>query len=311
MNLTSKRKAYFLLYAFLIVLSCVFIIMSEDIQNRVNDTLRVCAVSVVPSLFPFMVISSLLTQSAPYLFSGSSGHIPFSKMPYPALLALFLGSFCGFPVGIVTTAGLKKRGLITRDEAERLSAVSNNAGPAFVIEVVGCAFWGSRAIGIKLYLIQMIASWILAVFILRSKAADSTAVSRKRSAIPELSNSAFVSFFGEAIVSGALGIIKICAYIVFFASLTEALRILPFEIPKAVEGALSAVLEFTSGCRMGAEIGGKSGIVLSSFAIGFSGISVLLQGASFASNAGFSLRKTAAVKLLQGTICAIAAFCLI
>lgn len=184
-------------------------------------------------------------------------------------------------------------------------------GTAFVIEVVGCAFWGSRAIGIKLYLIQMIASWILAVFILRSKAADSTAVSRKRSAIPELSNSAFVSFFGEAIVSGALGIIKICAYIVFFASLTEALRILPFEIPKAVEGALSAVLEFTSGCRMGAEIGGKSGIVLSSFAIGFSGISVLLQGASFASNAGFSLRKTAAVKLLQGTICAIAAFFLI
>lgn len=143
--------------------------MSEDIQNRVNDTLRVCAVSVVPSLFPFMVISSLLTQSAPSLFSGSSGHIPFSKMPYPALLALFLGSFCGFPVGIVTTAGLKKRGLITRDEAERLSAVSNNAGPAFVIEVVGCTFWGSRAIGIKLYLIQMIASWILAVFILRSK----------------------------------------------------------------------------------------------------------------------------------------------
>ena len=62
---------------------------------------------------------------------------------------------------------------------------------------------------------------------------------------------------------------------------------------------------------MGAEIGGKSGIVLSSFAIGFSGISVLLQGASFASNAGFSLRKTAAAKLLQGTICAIAAFFLI
>ena len=62
---------------------------------------------------------------------------------------------------------------------------------------------------------------------------------------------------------------------------------------------------------MGAEIGGKAGIALSSFAIGFSGISVLLQGASFASSAGFSLRKTAAAKLLQGTICAIAAFFLI
>ncbi len=128
MNLTSKRKAYFLLYAFLIVLSCVFIIMSEDIQNRVNDTLRVCAVSVVPSLFPFMVISSLLTQSAPSLFSAAPG-IPFSKMPIPLCSRSFSDSFCGFPVGIVTTAGLKKRGLITRDEAERLSAVSNNADP--------------------------------------------------------------------------------------------------------------------------------------------------------------------------------------
>lgn len=128
MNLTSKRKAYFLLYAFLIVLSCVFIIMSEDIQNRVNDTLRVCAVSVVPSLFPFMVISSLLTQSAPYLFSGSSGHIPFSKMPYPACSRLFriLLRISGRNSHHGRT---QKRGLITRDEAERLSAVSNNAGP--------------------------------------------------------------------------------------------------------------------------------------------------------------------------------------
>ena len=70
-----------------------------------------------------------------------------------------------------------------------------------------------------------------------------------------------------------------------------------------LEAILSSVFEFSSGVSAGARLGGNIGAALTGFSVGFSGISALMQVASFAFESGVSMKKCAVFKLLQGFIC--------
>lgn len=297
------------MYLLLVCVFIVFIVLSDNIGRCVGDTLHICAVSVVPSLFPFMVISSLLTRCAPYIFSESRTHLPFSSLPLSAGIAPILGSLCGFPVGIITTAGLKKNGLITKKEAERLAAISNNTGPAFVAEVIGQSFLGSRRIGWTIYFIQIGVAFVLGIFLLPKKKRET--VCSVRCAYPRLSTSEFTNFFNEAISSSVTGILKICGYIVFFSTVVQSLSLLFTEIPEEVSAVFTSILEFTSGCRRAASLEMGKAAPICAFAVGFSGLSVFAQGFGYANEAGFSLRLTLAVKFFCGVICGFVAYLII
>lgn len=306
-----KKYGYVILYITLFAGAILLCLLSEPLQNSTTEILEICAKSVIPSLFPFMVISSLLTQSAPYLFSENSKTLPVIGMPTCSIIAIILGALCGFPTGVVTVAGLRKRELISEKQAEDLAMISNNTGPAFVIEVIGASFWGSRIIGIKLYLIQLISCLILGLvyFLLLSKSNTSHTLSKKAS--PEIAGSDIASFFCEAISSASIGVIKICGFIVFFSVVVECISLLFPGMNSETRAIISAFLEFTSGCKECSAIGSRQALALSAFTIGFSGLSVLAQSASFASKAGFSLRKTFIFKLFQGLLCAVLAYFII
>ena len=55
---------------------------------------------------------------------------------YYAALALLLGTISGYPVGARITADLRKNKLISKNEAERLVAFTNNSGPIFIAGAV-------------------------------------------------------------------------------------------------------------------------------------------------------------------------------
>ena len=310
MERTKKRTPAALMFCFLLGAAGLFCVFSAPLQKSAAAALALCASSVVPSLFPFMVISSLLTQSAPFLFSISSKQSRLFDLPAASLVALILGSVCGFPMGVVTACGLKRRGLITKRQAERLAAVSNNAGPAFVTEVIGASFFGSRRFGVRLFLLQLAAAIALGAVYLavsanrrgKSEATPETRVS------PTVGASRLTVIFTEAVGQATLGVIRVCGFVVFFSVIVDALALIFPALPPNALAAVSCALEFTTGCRLAAKIGGRLGAAMCAFAVGFSGVSVLSQSAAFAFSEGIGMKRTLLFKLAEGILCAAAGY---
>ena len=307
MRIKRKRIA-FAVYGVLLSCAVFMCLYSHELQLCAVDVLSVCASSVIPSLFPFMVISSMLTQLAPYLFGEKSKSLPLFGIPACAVIPAMLGALCGFPVGVVTVAGMKSRGLLTREQAEKVAAISNNTGPAFVIEVIGASFWGSRRIGVFLYLMQIASAFLLGAVMLVFSRKDTDVSgfsSVKHTAIRP------AAVFSEAVGSSALNVIRVCGFVVFFSVLVESVALIFPGMPDTARACISALLEFTSGCRLSSMIGTREALAVSAFSVGFGGVSVLCQGASFSSQSGFSLRRTVIFKIFQGIFCALFTYLLI
>ena len=258
-----------------------------------------------------MVISSLLTQSAPFLFSGAARRSRLFDLPAASLVALILGSVCGFPMGVVSAAGLKRRGLLTKRQAERLAAVSNNAGPAFVTEVIGASFFGSRRFGARLFVLQLASALVLGTAYLavsaKKRQGNDTAAG-EAPAVSAPGASRLTVIFTEAVGQATLGVIRVCGFVVFFSVLVDAVALLFPALSETALAAISCVLEFTTGCRLAATVKGRLGAAMCAFAVGFSGVSVLAQSAAFAFSEGIGMKRTLVFKLAEGFLCAAAGY---
>ena len=143
-----------------------------------------CLQTVLPSLFPFFVLSSLLVQSdVPRLLSRAMAGVmyPLFGVSGAGASALILGLLGGYPVGARTVAELYGRGEIAREEAEQLLAFCNNSGPGFFLGVCGTAVFGSARAGAYLYLIHVGAALVTGILLRRDLGLPRRkAVSRQR-----------------------------------------------------------------------------------------------------------------------------------
>lgn len=133
-----------------------------------REGVALCLQTVLPSLFPFFVLSSLLVQSdVPRLLSRAMAGVmyPLFGVSGAGASALILGLLGGYPVGARTVAELYGRGEIAREEAEQLLAFCNNSGPGFFLGVCGTAVFGSARAGAYLYLIHVGAALVTGVLL--------------------------------------------------------------------------------------------------------------------------------------------------
>lgn len=174
--------------------------------------LTLCARSVIPALFPYFVVSGLFISlgfadggraaagaACPAAFRGGRGRS----------LGFFPGSFGRLPGGGRTVGQLYRAGRLSKDEAERLLAFCNNAGPSFILGVVGVGCFGSLRTGIYLYLVHAFSA-VLVGILFRKKAPVSGQKVRYSAAFEPIA--AFVRAVGEA----AEGMVRLCGFVVFF-----------------------------------------------------------------------------------------------
>lgn len=97
------------------------------------------ATRMVPTLFPFMVISSMM------IYTGIDKYLtkllkpilqPLFLCSTNGLYAVFMGFLCGFPMGAKATCDLLKNKKITRNEAEYLLSFCNNVGPTYFLGII-------------------------------------------------------------------------------------------------------------------------------------------------------------------------------
>ena len=134
---------------------------SELAIKYVKEGLTLCAGTLIPALFPFMVVSDVFVKSGGADTLGALFAAPMRVLfgiSGAGAVAAMLGALCGFPIGARCAVSLFDKGKITQDECERLIAISSSPSSAFLISAVGISLFGSRAFGRALYLATLAAS---------------------------------------------------------------------------------------------------------------------------------------------------------
>ena len=130
------------MYKTLIVALCMLLLIL-DTKTAVNGTaeaVELCIRVLIPSLFPFFLVSVLLTD----LLSGSSNIMrpigTLLKIPRGSESLFLVGMLGGYPVGAQVICQAADNGSLDKRDAVRMMAFCNNAGPAFLFGVISTQF---------------------------------------------------------------------------------------------------------------------------------------------------------------------------
>ena len=291
---------------------CLFLMLrnSAVATEYITRGLRLCAKTIIPSLFPFMVISELI------LSSGIGNKIlrpfmpvfkPLFRLSEQGCYAVLMGMLCGFPVGArCAMSALKSNGL-TREEAERVLLFSTNPSTAFLINAVGTSLFGNRRFGVALcvtvLLSQLIVGLLFTHVSTHEKRRDDYATTVRAARIQSVRIS---KLFTKAIGSASSGILLICAYVVFFSALSGTVNLVlnHTTLPTVIQTVIACILELSSGVSAAGGLPSQDlAMILCAFASGWTGISVHCQLLSVCDGSDLRFRTYFFAKLLQGALC--------
>ncbi len=278
--------------------------------SAAREALSLCARILIPSLFPYMVVSSMAVSLGAADVMGRPLRSLFRRvlrLPDAAAGSFLLGMLCGFPIGAKTACTLYARGTISKDEAERLAALSNNVSPAYLIGVVGAIYWHSAALGALLYAVQILIALGIGVLYARSAPILREDMANKEHP-PVPSGADWTIAFTAAVGEAASSVVTVCGFAVIFACLFSMLSSAAAYL--GLEGALlwaAPFFEITVGVGAAAAQGGSLGLFLTGFAAGWGGLSVCAQSEAFAAPHRISLRRMIVAKLVQGIVTGTAA----
>ena len=145
----------------LLCAALALVLWPGEAMGAMRDGLKLCGNVIIPSLFPFFVLSSLVVELGMSRYLGrllEGVMAPLFRVGGACSSALALGFVGGYPVGARTAIALYENGQCSKTEAERLLAFCNNSGPAFILGVVGTGIFASSRAGLLLYLAHIAAS---------------------------------------------------------------------------------------------------------------------------------------------------------
>lgn len=267
---------------------------AEGVRQGVSEALSLCTVTVIPSQFLFLAVTSLLVSLG--VGEVLSPRLEFLMWPLfrvdgAGAAALILGLVGGYPIGARTTAELYREKLLSADEAERLLAFCNTANPAFLIGVLGAGVFGSVRTGVWLWLIHLLSASLTGLLFRRGTGRGER--TRRAVAARAVSLSSAVV---QAVRRALESMLSICAFVVVFYALARPLRRLPGIAGAAAVGfaELFSVIPLLSANR--------AGFVLASALAGWGGVSVLCQTLAVVGDSGLSARNCVAGKAIQAAI---------
>ncbi len=186
---SEKRFSHFWGISLLFLL-LLFIVKSGEVYQGIEQALVLCARVVVPSLFPFMVLSGLyFAYGETSLLEKSLGK-PFGnffKLPRYAVLPFIFGLLFGFPFGVTTTKKLYDEKKLNNEEYRRCLCFCNNTSFSFVVAGVGLGICKNINDGILLFSAQVLSSVFLGLFMQRKKTKCALLENRKKEGNQKLS----------------------------------------------------------------------------------------------------------------------------
>lgn len=285
----------------LLFLLCM--VCQTQIHQGIKEALLLCYTTVIPSLFPFMILSvawrSAYEETRHGRFSFVVAKILRTKKE--GVFPFVLGAVCGFPIGAKEVCALYQKNGLLKQEAEHLLGIANLASPAFVIFGIGAGLRGNVKEGIALYLIQLLSA-ILVAWVTAPKlpkiSKESTKNAVKTTSVP----------FPKMIADATYTMLSLCGLICTFSAISSLARTF---LPTKIAVYITAFLEIVGGTKdifLYFSDFPLLSFALTACAISFGGISVHMQSHLFISETDLSFGKYMWQKILGGVFSLLMAF---
>lgn len=320
-----------------ILLAICLVVFSKTNLIAAKNGLILWANNVVPSLFPFFVVTELLSNTNIVYYIGKLFDKimrPLFNVPGECAFAFIMGLISGYPTGGKIVADLREQGLCTKDEGNRMLAFTNNSGPLFIISCVGISLFGDTKTGILLLCTHILAGITVGIIFgklstkkIKNNLSLSTSPVNHYPMKEPVTFSNLGKILGKSIHNSISTVLMIGGFVVIFSviisilqhshlldvfaqSLKPILAFFGFSLDFA-KPILAGLIELTNGVSMVAEIHIKNisqNVILCAFLLGFGGFSVLLQVFSLLFKTDLSMKKYLIGKFLQGIFAAIYTF---
>lgn len=325
-----------LLPGLIIIFVICLVLFSNQNLSATKNGLLLWANSVVPALLPFFIATELLSHTKVVAFIGkllNKYMKPIFNVPGIGAYAFIMGIISGYPMGAKIVTKFRQDGICSKAEAERLLAFTNNSGPLFIIGTVGISLFGNSTIGLLLFLTHFLACIIVGFLFRFWKLHNKENIITKNTSITSKENLTF-SNLGEVLANSIMNsintIVMIGGFVIIFSVIISILnssgilyilsnmlspmfKLIGLNI-EYIKPILSGLVELTNGLNQIVNINTKSisiTITLTSFLLGFGGLSVLLQVLSITSKSDISIKPYIIGKFLHGLIAAILTYALI
>lgn len=299
---TATHKAGVAVKALSVVLlSTAILIFSEECFDGALRGLEFCFGILVPSLFPFMAVSSFIVKSGltnkfgkPFRFIMRK-FFGLNSCFAPIILLSMIG---GYPVGAKGISSLLKNRSVSYAEAEKAALFAVCAGPGFIVNFVGISLYANEKIGFIILCSQIVSVPLLGIFtnfFFRNKTSDYYSISEiKNKTLP--TSSAIV----ESAAESSRGIVNICVFVVLFSSFTGIVDSLIDDVN--IENAVFCLLEV---CLAVNKLSMNCPVEVVAFAIGFGGLCVHFQIFSVLGELKVNKFIFFLIRIIQGIITAI------
>ena len=280
------------------IISALVLLLNPDVSRiGIQHGLDICIKSILPSLFPYIVLTNLWFGSG-YDHQINRKFAPIAAkvfhLPEAATSVIMLGCIGGFPLGGQSAIRMYEEGRLSKENAEQLLFFCSNAGPAFVLGVVGNYLFHSIWIGSVLWIVHVISAILLGI-IFRPKQASAAGLLDLRET--HVSNK--VAVFTSSATNAGRTLAQICLYILIFSVINAHIEnILPSGCGSPI-AVLSGCLELSSGISLLQSFPKSTAFVAAAGLLAWNGCCVHMQVLSVIGRKRLSVRKYFSGKLLH------------
>ena len=265
----------------LVISSCIIILIELLIYktlvvNTVIFSINLWINTIIPSLFPFFIISDILIQY------NVTNYIPkhiknffcklFEVSEY-SIGIFFLSLLSGFPSNARNTRNYYENGYISLDEANHILSFTHFSNPLFILSTVAIFFFHHEEYGLIILLSHYLSNIIIGI-ISRKKITTNLNNYTK----PKKKSQNFGYILTNSISSSINTILLIFGTLTSFL-IISSLLIKNINLPPYPSTILKCILEITMGLKSLSTLNLPDiyNIVIASMAISFGGLSVHLQ----------------------------------
>lgn len=277
----------------------VFVLNLDIVINSTLSASHLFITKVFVSIFPFIILSDILYYFNYDLFLKKIFGNIISKLfnvSKNASIIYILSILTSHPGNAIYIKGMLDNKTINEEDATKILRATYFPSIAFVIGSIGIGIYHNIKIGIILYLITFLNNILIGVFLRgKKKCNDIEYVKQNKLTLQEtLSNSISKGINTSYIILGN---------IIIFTILVNLLNHY-LNINSTILAIISGMLEMTNGIFMigNLNINLTYKVILTSFILNFSGLSIIFQTSSILSKYKINIKKILIVKLIFSII---------
>lgn len=269
----------------------ILILDGQTAVSGISSGIDICLKTLIPSLFPFFVISGFMVGSiSGYPLPLMQWICRLCRIPQGSESLLVIGFLSGYPVGAKNVHDVWACRQISDSNAQRMALLCSNAGPAFIFGILGPIFS------------DMYRPWMLWGIQIASVFLSAILLPGGETEIVKHLNTQAVNW-AKLIDQSIRSMASVCAWVTIFRMVLEFLdRWFFWYLPDMVRILVTGLLELSNGCLELTTIHNPNArFLLSAVLLPFGGICVFMQIHSVFPelDSGFYLKG----KILQSILC--------